>query len=263
MTRDHFRVSALTLVALTCGCATTESSHAHVTVGVLRSVREAEDVYTLCQCERSASLRERSECLYLRGVDLDADSHFVEAQRCFDESAAISHAPPGVLGQVTARVHEGDLLGAHRILVASPQEVQNQLEQSDHDLIHNLRSHFAMLEVVPDGPVPSDVSITLDARAFSLDEEHNELTPGPHVLTVSGVRRDTRVYRLNLLGGEAHRQAVEIGPQHAAPVYKSPWFWLGVTISIVGGAALFDCLETRVVLCQPIPVVNGSGVPSI
>lgn len=263
MTRTLRASAALTLLALVSACATPRQRVDTIAPSAVVNSAATHEADEPCGCGQAASLRERAICLYQRGFDLNTQRRLSEARTCFDLSAAIYSVPPTVHEQLSVRMRTGDFVGAHRILAAQSRVDQNVLEQMSPDLIREVRSRFATLQVVPDGPVPSDVVISLDASRISAESELDEITPGAHVLTVRGLRRDTRVYRLELLGGEVHRQAIEIGAQHAIPVYERWWFWTGVTGLLAGGVALFDCLETREVLCQPTPIHNGSGSPPL
>lgn len=194
-----------------------------------------------------------------RGLDEARADRWDEARTSFERAYALWSKPSILFNLAGAQTKTGQLVEAaesYRVLQRADADVNEAERSVARKELAKLEPRIAHLRIVVRGGIETNDALSLDGRTMSHAAVAEDLpaNPGRHEIRLD--RSGWRTPSVSIVLAEGETRAVTLlpvvvdaappsgreAPPTSRPITRSPWFWIGVGVVVVGGTAAAICV---------------------
>lgn len=212
-----------------------------------------------------------------KGLAAATENRWEDARAAFERAYALSPKPSFLFNLAGAQAKTGLLVEAAESyrLVLREGELPAEQRKAAKEALERLEPRIARLRIVVRGGTRADDAITLDGRPLSLAAVAADLPTNPGRHEVALARPGWRAPPVVVVLEEGETRAATLVPvEEPAPkrapvdvradeqkssITRSPWFWIGVGVVVVGGTVTAVCLAGACSKDEPQPFQGSLG----
>ena len=180
-----------------------------------------------------------AESVFDEGRRLAQGNRWGDALPCFQRACELVPSPLCLRWQVMAHHNMGSHTDAARTLVRYDAMRRGPSHEDIERIRPSIDAHVGKLRFVPEGPVPSGVTFSLNGVTIPAATlgERIVVEPGTHLLEARGADREPVRQSIDVRGGDDRAISVPI-PTRRFSLVRQWWFWTGIVVVVAAAVTI-------------------------